>query len=94
MPDRSKLRPGDRIRLLSVPAGDLVQRERELVEGLDDAGWTADSLERVIAQSPEVTISRIDEHGQPWFECQIHDFDGSVVVHTFAVVEDLSWAPV
>jgi hypothetical protein len=91
MPDRSKLRPGDRIRLLSVPAGDLFQRERELVDGLDDAGWTADTLARVLARNPEVTIDRIDEYGQPWFDCEAQEADGTLMVHTFAVVEDDSW---
>jgi hypothetical protein len=38
MPDRTKLKIGDRIRLLRVPQCDLKQRERELREGRKDAG--------------------------------------------------------
>ena len=63
MPDRTRLKIGDRIRLLRVPQGDLDQRERELRNGAEGAGWTADTIERIIAHDPVVTISSIDEHG-------------------------------
>jgi hypothetical protein len=68
MPDRTQLKIGDRIGLLRIPQGDLEQRERELRAGAEDAGWTADTIERIIAQDPVVTILSIDECGLPWFE--------------------------
>jgi hypothetical protein len=49
MPDRTQLKIGDRIRLLRIPQGDLEHRERELRAGAEDAGWTADTIERIIA---------------------------------------------
>jgi hypothetical protein len=48
MPDHTALKVGDRIRLVTVPEADLQQRERELREGAQDAGWTADTIERII----------------------------------------------
>jgi hypothetical protein len=91
MPERTKLKIGDRIRLLRVPQCDLKQRERELREGRRDAGWTADTIERIIAQDPIVTVSLIDEYGQPWFDCDLIRADGSVEGHTLAILEDESW---
>ena len=91
MPDRTKLKIGDRIRLLRVPALDLEQRERELREGREDAGWTADTIERILAQDPVVTISRIDEYGMPWFEYQLKGPGGRVEDHALAIMEDESW---
>jgi hypothetical protein len=40
MPDRTRLRVGDRIRVIAVPDFDLAQREREIQERLEDAGST------------------------------------------------------
>ena len=57
MPDPTQLKIGDRIRLLRISQGDLEQRERELCAGAEDGGWTADTIERIIAQDPVVTIS-------------------------------------
>ena len=68
MPDRTVLRPGDRIRLVSVPAGDLAQRDRELAERSEDAGWTANTLERIIAQQTGhrsmAVLRRYIRHGE------------------------------
>ena len=91
MPDPSKLKPGDRIRLLAVPELDLLQREREIRDGLDDAGWTADTLERILAQDPVVVISQIDEYGQPWFEYDLKDDSGEIEEHSIAIMEEASW---
>ena len=91
MPDRTKLKIGDRIRLLRVPAGDLEQRERELREGVGDAGWTADTIERILAQDPVVSISSIDEYGLPWFEYELKGVDGKIEYHSLAIMEDESW---
>lgn len=90
MPDRSKLRPGDRIRLLTVPACDLAQREREVANGAEMAGWTADTVERIIASDPVVTVARIDEYGAPWFEVQLDGADG-VDHHSLTILDDDSW---
>jgi hypothetical protein len=90
MPDRTLLKIGDRIRLLRVPAGDLEQRERELREGGELAGWTADTIERILAQDPVVTISSVDEFA-PWFEYQLKAANGEVEEHSIAIMEDESW---
>ena len=91
MPDRTNLKIGDRIRLLRVPQGDLDQRERELRVGAENAGWTADTIERIIAQDPVVTISSIDEYGMPWFACELRSATGEEEEHWLAVMEDESW---
>ncbi len=92
MPDPTTLKVGDRIRLLAVPEGDLKQREREIAEGeLDDPGWTADTIERIIAQDAVVTIERIDEYDLPWFDYQLRRDHGMVEEHTIAIVDDESW---
>ena len=92
MPDRMKLRVGDRIRLLAVPAADVLQREREIRDGLDDAGWTADTIERILVQQPIVTISSIDEYGLLWFEVELTQDDGEIAHHSMAIMDDDSWA--
>ena len=92
MPDRTLLKIGDRIRLLRVPPGDLAQRERELRDNVELAGWTADTIERILAQDPVVTISSIDEYGQPWFEYKLRSPSGEVEHHSIAIMEDESWA--
>jgi hypothetical protein len=91
MPDRTKLKVGDRIRLLCVPAADLKQRERELRECAGYAGWTADTIERILRQDPFVRIDRIDEYGQPWFNYTLVDRDGVAEEHTLVVIDDDSW---
>ena len=91
MPHHTTLMIGDRIRLLRVPQGDLDQRERELREGKDDAGYTADTIERIIAQDPVVTISSIDEYGLPWFQYQLTSPSGEIEYHSLAIMEDESW---
>jgi hypothetical protein len=91
MPDHKILKPGDRIRLLRVPAPDLEQREREIREGLEDAGWTADTIERILIQGPLVTIDRIDEYGYPWFDYELKRDDGTVEYHSLAIYDDESW---
>ncbi|MCH8046651.1 MAG: hypothetical protein IID44_23355 [Planctomycetes bacterium] len=70
---------------------DLLQREREIREGLDDAGWTADTLERILTQYPVVVISQIDEYGQPWFEYILNDDYGENEEHFVAIMDEASW---
>ena len=91
MPDRTQLKIGDRIRLLRVPQGDLEQRERELRNGAQDAGYTADTIERIIAQDPVVTISSIDEYGLPWFQYDLKSATGDIEHHSLAIMDDDSW---
>lgn len=88
---RHYLRPGDQIRLLCIPAADLQQRERELREGSELAGWTADTIERIIARDPVVVISRIDELATPWFDVELTTESGEAEQHTIAIMEDESW---
>lgn len=68
MRDRTQLKIGDRVRRQRGPQADLEQRERELREGAEAAGWTAGTIERIIAQGPAVTISPIDRYGCPSLE--------------------------
>lgn len=63
MPDPKTLQIGDSIRILRVPENDLHQRANEIASGTEMVGWTADSIERIIAQTPVVQISQIDEYG-------------------------------
>lgn len=91
MPDRTTLRLGDRIRLLCVPSFDLEQRERELRDGVDEAGLTADTIERILVLDPVVTISQIDEWGNPWFCYELPESDGRTHVHSIAIMDDDSW---
>ncbi len=81
MPDRTKLKIGDRIRLLRVPAG-------------ESSRWTKVTIGAIIRQDPVVTIDRIDEYGQPWFNYNLARPNGRVAEHTLAVMEDDSWVPV
>ena len=94
MPDHTALEVGHSIRLVRVPEADLQQRDRELREGAEDAGWTADTIERIIKQDPIVTISRIDEYGYPWFDYELKREDGTIEDHSLAIMEDDSWEPV
>ena len=68
-------------------------REHEIREGVEDAGYTADAIERILQQDPVVTIDRIDEYGQPWFNYNLVRSNGRIAEHTLAVVEDDSWVP-
>lgn len=91
MPAPKTLRIGDRIRILRVPPNDLQQREREIAEKTEMAGWTADSIERIIAQTPVVSISRIDEYGCAWYEASIIGPDGRKEKHSLIVYDDDTW---
>jgi hypothetical protein len=91
MPDPRSLKIGDRIRILSVPQKDLEQRERELAEKAEMAGWTANSIERIIEQSPVVRISRIDEYGCAWYETSIIGPDGTEENHSLIVYDVDTW---
>ncbi len=91
MPDRTKLKVGDRIRLLRVPDADLAQRERELAAGAEMAGWTADTIERIIELEPVVVIDQIDEYGSPWFDVELPAPDGTIQCHSLMIMEDESW---
>jgi hypothetical protein len=91
MPDPKTLRIGDRIRILRVPDTDLRQREREIASNAELAGWTADSIELIIAQSPVVQISRIDEDGCVWYDATIIGLAGKEEEHTLIVYNDDTW---
>lgn len=91
MPDPKTCGIGDRIRILRVPTRDLQQRERELAEGTEFPGWTADTIERIIEQSPIVRISRVDEYGCVWFDASIIGPDGTEEEHSLVVYDDDTW---
>jgi hypothetical protein len=94
MPAPQTLAIGDRIRILRVPDGDLRQREQEIATGSELAGWTADSIERIIAQTPVVTISQIDEDGCVWYEATIIGPRGTEEHHSLIVYNDDTWEKV
>ncbi len=91
MPDWTKLREGNRVRLIRVPETDLLQRESEIENSCDMAGWTADTLERIISESPVVVIDRIDEQGAPWFEVELTSADGEIEYHLLTITDNDSW---
>lgn len=91
MPDWKSLKAGDRIRLLRVPGADARQREQELRNGAQLAGWTADTIERIIASNPIVIIDRVDEFGAPWFERELPASDSEIEYHSLTITVDDSW---
>lgn len=93
MPKRSNLKVGDKIRLLNVPPEDLAQRKQEITKEVKDAGWTANTIELIIAQNPIVVIDFIDEYGSPWYVSNVL-VEGKEELHTIAVLEDDSWEKV
>ena len=54
-------------------------------------GWTADSIERIIAQTPVVPVARIDDDGCVWYEATIIGPDGIEEHHTLIVYNDDTW---
>jgi hypothetical protein len=91
MPDRTKLQIGDRLRVLAVPTADLQQREREIFARSEDAGSTANAIERIIKERPLVEIARVDEYGSAWFDVELRDETGNVEYHSLAIMDDDSW---
>jgi hypothetical protein len=89
LPDRTTLKAGDKIRLFAVPIGELCQRERELVAGAPDAGWTADAIERIIKLDPIVIIYM--DGKEPWFEYEPPGADGEIEYHSIMIMDDESW---
>ncbi len=89
MPDRTKLKIGDKIKLLHVPDFDLKQREKEPVL-CDDMLPTATVLEKVMKQFSFVVIDTIDEYQSPWFSVDI-EVNGEMEHHTLAIMDDESW---
>ncbi len=89
MPDRTKLKAGDAIKLLSVPESDLKERA-ERVYSEEDILPTATVIEMAIEQYGVVFIDHIDEHNQPWFSVDIN-VDGEIEHHLLAILDDHSW---
>jgi hypothetical protein len=77
-----------------VPDADLRQREHEIATGVKMAGWTADSIERIIAQTPVVRVSRIDEDGCAWYKTRIIGDDGTEEYHELIIYNDDTWEPI
>ncbi|MFM9065341.1 MAG: hypothetical protein ACKOOI_20235 [Pirellula sp.] len=55
------------------------------------AGWTADTIERIIESQPIVTISRIDEYGSVWYDIALIMVDGETHEHSLIVYADDTW---
>ena len=90
MPDRKKMKVGNKIRLLRVPEDDMEQRRSEITKDIDKPGWTANTIELIIAQNPIVEIDSIDDFGSPWFTCELI-VNGKLEKHTLAIIDDDSW---
>jgi hypothetical protein len=73
-----------------VPEGDLRQREREISAGTEEAGFTADTIERIIARNAIVTITEI-HRDLPWFNRRLKRPDGTFEYHSIAIMDDDSW---
>jgi hypothetical protein len=84
------LKVGDKIKLVKVPKLDIEQRKRECHQR-QKGEWTADTLEKIIASNPIVTISKIDESGKPWFDCNLKDKNGVVESHSIMIFDNDSW---
>lgn len=91
MPDPKNLKPGDRIRILRVPEADLRQREREVASNAEMAGWTADTIGRVIDSTPIVQIERVDDDGCVWYEAELIRPDGETEYHSLIIYNDDTW---
>jgi hypothetical protein len=91
LPDPNTLQIGDHIRILGVPEADLRQRKNEIASNAEMPGWTADSIERIIAQSPVVQVSRIDDDGCVWYDTSILGPDGTEEEHTLLIYHDDTW---
>ena len=77
--------------LLGVREADLRQRKNEIASNAEMPGWTADSIERIIAQSPVVQVSRIDDDGCVWYDASILGPDGTEEEHTLLIYHDDTW---
>ncbi|MCY2987307.1 MAG: hypothetical protein NTY19_05505 [Planctomycetota bacterium] len=62
-----------------------------MAAGVDMPGWTADSIERIIAQTPVVPICRIDDDGCVWYEATVIGPDGTEENHMLIVYNDDTW---
>jgi hypothetical protein len=89
--DWHTLKAGDKVRLVCVAQADLDQREREVRDGGEMAGWTADTLERILSIDPIVIIASVDEYGAPWFRYELMGPDGSMEYHSLTITENESW---
>ena len=94
MPDPKLLKVGDQIRILKVPECDLLQRIQEVADAVEMAGWTADTIEQIIAQCPIVKVSHFDEYDCVWYEAKIVAKDGDIEHHSLIIYNDDTWEPV
>lgn len=74
-----------------MPQADLEQRVQEVGDGAVMAGWSADTIERIIASDPVVVMDHIDEYGCPYFESQLSAADGEIEFHTLSITDGDSW---
>lgn len=73
------LRVGDRIRIISVPG-----------EGNPDYWLHRDTMrvfKKLVARNRSVRIFKIDEFGQPWYECRFKKRNGRFERHWLAVID-------
>ncbi len=83
MPDPSSLRPGDRVRIVSVPGADL----QALASGATHLEGTVRVLQWMVGR--EYAVAWIDEDGKPWLVVDYPDPEGGQ--HSVALTDALSW---
>ena len=93
MPNPSTLKPGDRIRILAIPAADSAQAAAAMRRGDPLAQWTMRILQHLADRRDIVRIDEIDEYGAPWFSYQFRNKRGAWEYHTVAVMDSDSWEP-
>ncbi len=82
----SDLKVGDKVRIKSVPG--------EGVEGYTIHKETVRAYKKLIARNRPVTISEIDEHGQPWYNFRLKKKD-KWHFHSMVIMgDDNNWAKV
>ena len=89
MPDRTKLKIGDKIKITGIPEEDLKAHANDTTAG-NGMLSTAAVLEKIMTQYTSVTIDQIDEYGKPWFSVDIK-VKGQTEHHTIAIMDDDSW---
>jgi len=91
MPSRAHLHAGDRIRILRVPAHDLVNCAHAMREGRPWAQSTVRVLQRLADRRQVVRIYEVDEYGNAWFASCFKNKRNVWEEHFLAIMEDDSW---
>ncbi len=91
MPSRALLQAGDKIRIVRVPAHDLVNCANAMRSGKPWAQHTVRILQRLADRKQVVRIYEIDEYGNAWFATCFKNKHNAWEEHFLALMEDDSW---